>query len=37
MKKSYYQLAVRDPGALSWDCAVKLEMATALTAALLTD
>ena len=37
MKKSYYQLAVRDPGAVAWYCAVKLEMATALTAALLTE
>ena len=37
MKKSYYELAVRDPGAVVWYCAVKLEMATALTAALLTE
>ena len=37
MKNSYYQLAVRDPGAVAWYCAVKLEMATALTAALLTE
>ena len=37
MKKTYYQLAVRDPGAVAWYCAVKLEMATALTAALLTE
>ncbi|CAK0838817.1 unnamed protein product [Prorocentrum cordatum] len=36
MRKTYYQLAVRDPGAVAWYCAVKLEMATALTAALLT-
>ncbi len=36
MRKAYYQLAVRDPGAVAWYCAVKLEMATALTAALLT-
>ena len=37
MKKAYYQLSVRDPGAVAWYCAVKLEMATALTAALLTE
>ena len=37
MKKTYYQLSVRDPGAVAWYCAVKLEMATALTAALLTE
>ena len=37
MKNSYYQLAVRDPGAVAWYCVVKLEMATALTAALLTE
>ncbi len=37
MRKAYYQLAVRDPGAVAWYCAVKLEMAAALTAALLTE
>ena len=36
-EKTYYQLAVRDPGAVAWYCALKLEMATALTAALLTE
>ena len=36
MRRAYYQLAVRDPGAVAWYCAVKLDMATALTAALLT-
>ena len=35
--KTNYQLAVRDPGAVAWYCALKLEMATALTAALLTE
>ena len=37
MSTTYYQLAARDPGAVAWYCAVKLEMATALTAALLTE
>ena len=37
MKKTYYQLAVRDPGAVAWYCAVKLELAIRLTAALLTE
>ena len=36
-KKTYYQLAVRDPGAVPWYCTVELEMAAALTAALLTE
>ena len=36
MKRTYYELVVRDPGAVAWYCAVKLEMAVALTAALLT-
>ena len=35
--KTNYQLSVRDPGAVAWYCAVKLEMATHLTAALLTE
>ena len=37
MKKTYYQLAVRNPGAVAWYCAVKLEMATAVAATLLAD
>ena len=37
MKQAYYQLAIRDLGAVAWYCAVKLEMAIALTAALLTE
>ena len=36
-EKTYFQLAVRDPGAVAWYCAAKLEMATASTAALLTE
>ena len=36
MRKAYYQLAVRDPGAVAWYCATKLEMAVSLTAALIT-
>ena len=36
MKKAYYELAVHNPGAVAWYCALKLEMAVALTKALLT-
>ena len=37
MKKCYYELAVQNPGAVAWYCALKLEMAVALTKALLTE
>ena len=37
MIKSYYDLAVRNPGAVAWYCGLKLEMAVALTKALLTE
>ena len=37
MKKCYYDLAVRNPGAVAWYCALKLEMAVSLTKALLTE
>ena len=37
MKRAYYELAVREPGAVAWYCAVKLEMAVALTKSLLTE
>ena len=37
MKKSYYELAVQNPGAVAWYRAMKLEMAVALTKALLTE
>ena len=37
MKKAYYELAVQNPGAVAWYCALKLEMAVALTKALLTE
>merc|ERR1712197_208436 len=37
MKKTYIELAVREPGLVAWYCAVKLEMAVALTRALLTE
>ena len=37
MRKSYYELAVQNPGAVAWYCALKLEMAVALTKALLTE
>ena len=33
----YFELAVRAPGPVAWYCAVKLEMAVALTRALLTE
>ena len=36
MKKAYYELAVRNPGAVAWYCGLKLEMAVKLTTALLT-
>ena len=35
-KKSFYQLAVANPGAVSWYCGLKLEMSVWLTKALLT-
>ena len=34
MKRAYYELAVHNPGAVAWYCAVKLEMVVALTKAL---
>ena len=37
MKRAYYELAVHNPGAVAWYCALKLEMAVALTKALLTE
>ena len=37
MKRAYFELAVREPGLVAWYCAVKLEMAVALTQALLTE
>ena len=37
MKRAYYELAVQNPGAVAWHCALKLEMAVALTKALLTE
>ena len=37
MRKVYYELSVREPGAVAWYCAVKLEMAVALTKALITE
>ena len=37
MRKAYLELAVREPGPVAWYCAVKLEMAVALTRALLTE
>ena len=37
MKKAYYELAVQNPGAVAWYCGLKLEMAVALTKALLTE
>ena len=37
MQKMYFELAVREPGLVAWYCAVKLEMAVALTRALLTE
>ena len=37
MKKAYYELSVRNPGAVAWYCSLKLEMAVALTKALLTE
>ena len=37
MKRAYFELAVREPGPVAWYCAVKLEMAVALTQALLTE
>ena len=37
MKREYYELSVREPGAVAWYCAMKLEMAVALTKALLTE
>ena len=37
MKKAYYELAVRNPGAVAWCCGLILEMAVSLTKALLTE
>ena len=37
MKRAYYELAMQNPGAVAWYCALKLEMAVALTKALLTE
>jgi hypothetical protein len=37
MKQMFFELAVREPGLVGWYCAVKLEMAVALTRALLTE
>ena len=37
MRKVYYDPSIRDPGAVAWYCAVKLEMAVALTKALITE
>ena len=37
MKNMFFELAVREPGLAGWYCAVKLEMAVALTRALLTE
>ena len=37
MKRAYCELAVQNPGAVAWYCALKLEMAVALTKALLTE
>ena len=37
MTTSYYDLAVQNPGAVAWYCSLKLEMAVALTKALLTE
>ena len=36
MKKTFYELAVANPGVVSWYCALKLEMAVHLTKNLLT-
>ena len=37
MKKAYYELAVNNPGAVAWHCALKLEMAAHLTKVLLSE
>ena len=37
MRKAYYKLAVREPGAVAWYCALKLEMAVSLVKAMLTE
>ena len=37
MTNMFFELAVREPGVVGWYCAVKLEMAVALTRALLTE
>ena len=37
MKQMFFELAVREPGLVVWHCAVKPEMAVALTRALLTE
>ena len=37
MKKAYFDFAVRNPGAVAWYCGLELEMAVALTKALLTE
>ncbi len=37
MKKAYYEVAVRNPGAVAWYCSLKLEMVVALTKTLLTE
>ena len=37
LKQMFFELAVREPGLVGWYCAVKLEMAVALTRALPTE
>ena len=37
MRKSFFELAVQNPGAVAWYCSLKLEMAVHLTKALLTE
>jgi len=37
MRNAYYKLAVREPGAVAWYYALKLEMAVSLVKAMLTE